>query len=364
MSITVNGESRVPPGFRFHPTEEELLDYYLRKKVAGKKVDLDIMKDVDLNRLEPWDIQEKCRIGSAPQNDWYFFSHKDKKYPTGTRTNRATAAGFWKATGRDKAIYGGVKRIGMRKTLVFYCGRAPNGQKSDWIMHEYRLEESRDDGSHSSEGWVVCRVFKKKSHYRIPESSSSKNTSSVAGAAKTKEIFRSCSEGTLDQIIQFLSRSCKHENEFPIVNPILTDGGYAVTASRGASVESQAKLPPLENPSAISLPFDCSPHVGRSSYLQDSIHVLLSVDQGYNEGPEVNDWAALDRLVASHLNGQSSCPEQAAFSFCPTINGLLYGGCGGDSQEYNPADMNLWAFTRAPDSDSPSTSRRQSASVD
>ena len=84
---------------------------------------------------------EKCRIGSGPQNDWYFFSHKDKKYPTGTRTNRATAAGFWKATGRDKAIHTSARRIGMRKTLVFYKGRAPHGQKSDWIMHEYRLDD-------------------------------------------------------------------------------------------------------------------------------------------------------------------------------------------------------------------------------
>jgi hypothetical protein len=84
---------------------------------------------------------ERCRIGSGPQNDWYFFSHKDKKYPTGTRTNRATAAGFWKATGRDKAIYSSSNRIGMRKTLVFYKGRAPHGQKSDWIMHEYRLDD-------------------------------------------------------------------------------------------------------------------------------------------------------------------------------------------------------------------------------
>ena len=77
------------------------------------------------------------------QNEWYFFSHKDKKYPTGTRTNRATTAGFWKATGRDKAVrdskHGG-GLIGMRKTLVFYTGRAPNGRKTDWIMHEYRLE--------------------------------------------------------------------------------------------------------------------------------------------------------------------------------------------------------------------------------
>ncbi|XP_021767935.1 NAC domain-containing protein 43-like [Chenopodium quinoa] len=141
MNLSVNGHSQVPPGFRFHPTEEELLQYYLKKKVAFEKIDLDVIRDIDLNKLEPWDIQEKCKIGSGPQNDWYFFSHKDKKYPTGTRTNRATAAGFWKATGRDKMIHSNNKRIGMRKTLVFYKGRAPHGEKSDWIMHEYRLED-------------------------------------------------------------------------------------------------------------------------------------------------------------------------------------------------------------------------------
>ncbi|CAI0408906.1 unnamed protein product [Linum tenue] len=122
VNLSVNGQSQVPPGFRFHPTEEELLHYYLRKKVASDQIDLDVIREVD--------------------NDWYFFSHKDKKYPTGTRTNRATAAGFWKATGRDKIIYSSYKRIGLRKTLVFYKGRAPHGQKSDWIMHEYRLDDA------------------------------------------------------------------------------------------------------------------------------------------------------------------------------------------------------------------------------
>lgn len=57
MSIRVNGHDQVPPGFRFHPTEEELLRYYLRKKVSYEKIDLDVIRDVDLNKLEPWDIQ-------------------------------------------------------------------------------------------------------------------------------------------------------------------------------------------------------------------------------------------------------------------------------------------------------------------
>ncbi|KAF4363004.1 hypothetical protein F8388_020520, partial [Cannabis sativa] len=157
----MNAFSHVPPGFRFHPTDEELVDYYLRKKITSRRVDLDVIKDVDLYKIEPWDLQELCKIGSEEQSEWYFFSHKDKKYPTGTRTNRATVAGFWKATGRDKAIYSKHDLIGMRKTLVFYKGRAPNGQKSDWIMHEYRLE-TNENATPQEEGWVVCRVFKKK----------------------------------------------------------------------------------------------------------------------------------------------------------------------------------------------------------
>ncbi|KAH7424132.1 hypothetical protein KP509_12G091600 [Ceratopteris richardii] len=166
-----NAPARVPPGFRFHPTDEELVDYYLKKKVECQRIDLDVIREIDLYKIEPWDLQEKCRIGSTDQDEWYFFSHKDKKYPTGTRTNRATTAGFWKATGRDKSIYNKHKLVGMRKTLVFYRGRAPNGQKTDWIMHEYRLESSEANTgynvggiSHTNEeGWAVCRVFKKRS---------------------------------------------------------------------------------------------------------------------------------------------------------------------------------------------------------
>ncbi|XP_037488253.1 NAC domain-containing protein 30-like [Triticum dicoccoides] len=167
-------ESCVPPGFRFHPTEEELVGYYLARKVAAHKIDLDIIQEVDLYRIEPWDLQERCggsrggrgarQVADENQSssEWYFFSFKDRKYLSGTRTNRATAAGFWKATGRDKPVMSSRSRgvIGMRKTLVFYRGRAPNGRKTDWIIHEYRLQ-TNEHAPTQEEGWVVCRAFQK-----------------------------------------------------------------------------------------------------------------------------------------------------------------------------------------------------------
>lgn len=108
---------------------------------------------------------ELCKLGTEDQNDWYFFSHKDKKYPTGTRTNRATKQGFWKATGRDKAIYSKHSLVGMRKTLVFYKGRAPNGMKSDWIMHEYRLETDENGPPQVSEETTHLYIYHKELNF-------------------------------------------------------------------------------------------------------------------------------------------------------------------------------------------------------
>ncbi|KAL2944387.1 Protein CUP-SHAPED COTYLEDON 2 [Bienertia sinuspersici] len=158
-----NNETNLPPGFRFHPTDEELISYYLLKKVLDGNFSGRAIAEVDLNKCEPWELPEKAKMG---EKEWYFFSLRDRKYPTGLRTNRATEAGYWKATGKDREIYSSKTSslVGMKKTLVFYRGRAPKGEKSNWVMHEYRLEGKFSYhylSRTSKDEWVISRVFQK-----------------------------------------------------------------------------------------------------------------------------------------------------------------------------------------------------------
>ncbi|KAG8655076.1 hypothetical protein MANES_04G000600v8 [Manihot esculenta] len=75
-----------------------------------------------------------------------------RKYPNGSQSRRATERGYWKATGKERNVKSGSVVIGTKRTLVFHTGRAPKGERTEWIMHEYCM-----DGK-SQDSLVVCRL--------------------------------------------------------------------------------------------------------------------------------------------------------------------------------------------------------------
>ncbi|XP_073304211.1 NAC transcription factor 29-like [Primulina huaijiensis] len=158
------------PGFRFHPTDEELVGFYLRKKIQQKPLSIELIRQLDIYKYDPWDLPKMAATG---EKEWYFYCPRDRKYRNSTRPNRVTGAGFWKATGTDRPIYSseGSKCIGLKKSLVFYKGRAAKGLKTDWMMHEFRLPSVSDSALSTryldklniptNEAWAICRIFKK-----------------------------------------------------------------------------------------------------------------------------------------------------------------------------------------------------------
>ncbi|KAL3633799.1 hypothetical protein CASFOL_022561 [Castilleja foliolosa] len=156
-------ENIVPPGFRFHPTDEELLGFYLQRKVQGKSISLELITQVDIYRYDPWDLP---KMGNCMgEKEWYFFCMRGRKYRNSIRPNRVslTGTGFWKATGIDKPIYSSNKKcIGLKKSLVYYRGNAGKGTKTDWMMHEYRFPPNASSpANQEAEVWTLCRILKR-----------------------------------------------------------------------------------------------------------------------------------------------------------------------------------------------------------
>lgn len=177
----VDQEEEAFPGFRFHPTDQELVGFYLRRKVDKKPLNIDLIKQIDIYKYDPWDLPH---IGTdLGDKEWYFFCRRGRKYRNSIRPNRVTGSGFWKATGIDRPIYNSNSAavcVGLKKSLVYYRGSAGKGTKTEWMMHEFRLPPSSnyddsiniknmdDDKSLTQEAEVLtlCRILKRSVSHR------------------------------------------------------------------------------------------------------------------------------------------------------------------------------------------------------
>ncbi|CAN1309669.1 Protein NTM1-like 9 [Linum perenne] len=136
-------------GYRFHPTDEELITHYLKLKMNGHDSLVDkVIPEVDVYRSEPSDLPTVMGSSSDDQV-WYFYCRLDYKYKNSKRANRATESGFWKVTGKPRFIVARDtgEQIGVKKTLVFFY-RARGDAKpvsTDWVIHQYQATTLRPD---------------------------------------------------------------------------------------------------------------------------------------------------------------------------------------------------------------------------
>ncbi|URE11448.1 No apical meristem (NAM) protein [Musa troglodytarum] len=189
QQVTVEEEDVVLPGFRFHPTDEELVGFYLRRKVEKKGFGVEIIKEIDIYKYDPWDLP---KVISAGEKEWYFFCLRGRKYRNSIRPNRVTRSGFWKATGIDRPVCSDTGDcIGLKKSLVYYKGSAGKGIKTEWMMHEFRLPSKNTSNTSLSmqeaEVWTICRILKKSP----PKWKESNNTKTPADSSSKTSSFES-----------------------------------------------------------------------------------------------------------------------------------------------------------------------------
>lgn len=154
--------AKLIPGFRFHPTGVELVVYFLKRKVMGKKFCDGVIAELDIYKYAPWDLPDMSCLRTG-ELEWYFFCSREKKYCSGSRMKRATEIGYWKATGQDRVVRHNNQTVGKIKTLIFHTGKSPHGKRTDWVMHEHRLEDKDlADKGIAQDSYVVCKVFQKE----------------------------------------------------------------------------------------------------------------------------------------------------------------------------------------------------------
>ncbi|CAL0300802.1 unnamed protein product [Lupinus luteus] len=156
-----DNNANLPPGFRFYPTDEELVVHFLHRKASLLPCHPDVIPDLHLSQYDPWQLH-----GAALEegNQWYYYSRRTQ--------NRVTENGYWKGTGTEEAVVtrSSNKRVGMKKYFVFHVGESTaDGIKTNWIMQEYSLLDSASSSTKSSKTkshkktdyskWVICRVY-------------------------------------------------------------------------------------------------------------------------------------------------------------------------------------------------------------
>ncbi|MCL7052252.1 hypothetical protein MKW94_017911 [Papaver nudicaule] len=164
-------DSYVPIGFKFAPSDDELISFFLKNKIENPgEFNLPAIPVTNIYEHLPQDLLEGNK-----DKDAYFFTPRNKRHAKGPHVNRSVKEGYghWRITGSGKAKeIRGVdgSAIGYKNSLKFYTGKnKTDGKGTDWLMNEYVMTEKVGCSSGSSmnlDDWVISQVYLKKNAKR------------------------------------------------------------------------------------------------------------------------------------------------------------------------------------------------------
>uniref|UniRef100_A0A8I6Z9A6 NAC domain-containing protein n=1 Tax=Hordeum vulgare subsp. vulgare TaxID=112509 RepID=A0A8I6Z9A6_HORVV len=170
---------RFPAGYHFRPTDEELLDVYLRAKIDGREPPLDVFMDVNILDWDPDELVEKRKAYGEGR---YFFFTKRTEFPANKnlepRRKLNNVKASWKATGRPGIIKHTKTRetIGTRRILTY---ETKGGHRDRWSMNEFILK-----GREGLDQWVLCTIQEKQNWAKSIKRAAGKMEEHTSSAGK------------------------------------------------------------------------------------------------------------------------------------------------------------------------------------
>ncbi|XP_011039628.1 PREDICTED: NAC domain-containing protein 4-like [Populus euphratica] len=249
-----------PVGYRFHPTDEEIIDHYLRNKLNGldSLVDAYIGEIDHLYQWDPWDLPDFA-VSQSNDRVWFFFCRLDYKYSNSKRVNRTTKNGNWKLTGKVRNIKrrGTNEVIGTKKNLVF-LHKCPDSKKTRWVIHEFQAKTSPP----VERALVLCKLKEKADD-------SAANSPNDEGEPSILEVDAEQLPSLLDSLGEDFNFPSPLQSQIYAQN-YLSDEEDAIGFAFADSLIVDPDEYGTEN-AALSLPNDhSSPRSSRKAYAEDS----------------------------------------------------------------------------------------------
>ncbi|XP_076897342.1 NAC domain-containing protein 58-like [Bidens hawaiensis] len=164
--LVVKYLASLPAGYRFLPTDQQLMIHFLLKKINNE-----LLPRSNISEANAYDTHPKDLAANYPEADkgvWYFFSSRERKDCVGISTRQDAGPGYWKAIlGLDKVIKdNGGNILGVKTGFSYHEGRPDqNSTKTAWLMHEYDVangyERQRLDANGMKlDDYVLCKICK------------------------------------------------------------------------------------------------------------------------------------------------------------------------------------------------------------